>query len=135
MLSFSNFICYPLLLNSWQLMIDYFSLYVKTLADKLNPDLKVNLNEHSSIWHSIQIWIRLKKLYFHGNHKIIISLTNLFKYLLSEEILSEWKIEFILPYLVRNSQINAWNKLTAKWPSKNSPIVQGLILNMVVKPM
>ena len=43
-----------------------------------------------------------------------ISLTNLFQHLLSAEILSEWKIEFILPYLVRNFQINARNKLTAK---------------------
>ena len=38
-------------------------------------------------------------MYFHGNHKII-SLTNPFKFLLSAEILSEWKTEFI--YLVRN---------------------------------
>ena len=45
----------------------YFSLlYVKNLAGKLNPDLKANLNGHPSICHSIQIWIRLKKLYFHG---------------------------------------------------------------------
>ena len=41
-------------------------LYAKTLAGKLNPDLKANLNGHPSICHSIQIWIRLKKLYFHG---------------------------------------------------------------------
>ena len=43
-----------------------------------------------------------------------ISHTNLFQNLLSAEILSEGKIEFILPHLVRNSQINARNKLTAK---------------------
>ena len=43
-----------------------------------------------------------------------ISLTNLFQHLPSAEILSEWKIEFILPYLVRNFQINAREKLTAK---------------------
>ena len=45
----------------------YFSLlYARTLAGKLNPDLKANLNGHPSICHSIQIWIRIKKLYFHG---------------------------------------------------------------------
>ena len=45
----------------------FFSLlYAKTLAGKLNPDLKTNLNQHPSMCHSIQIWIRLKKLYLHG---------------------------------------------------------------------
>ena len=43
-----------------------------------------------------------------------MSLRNLFQHLLSAEILSERKIEFILPYLVRNFQINARGKLTAK---------------------
>ena len=32
----------------------------------------------------------------------INSLTNLIKYLLSAEVLSKWKTEFILPHLVRN---------------------------------
>ena len=44
----------------------------------------------------------------------INSLTDLFQNLLSAEILSEWKIEFILPHLVRNFQINARNKKIAK---------------------
>ena len=44
----------------------------------------------------------------------INSLAKLFQYLLSAEILSESKIEFILPHLVRNFQINARNKLIAK---------------------
>ena len=43
-----------------------------------------------------------------------ISLKNLFQHLLSAEILSESKIEFILPNLVRNFQINARIKLTEK---------------------
>ena len=55
-----------------------------------------------------------KSYIFMENDKII-SLTNLFQHLLSAEILSEWKIEFILPYLVRNFQINARNKLTTKY--------------------
>ena len=46
------------------------------------------------------------------NDKIL--LTNLLPHLLSAEILSERKIEFTLPYLVRNFQINARNKLTGK---------------------
>ena len=54
--------------------IYYFSLlYARTLAGKLNPYLKANLNGHPSMCHSIQIWIRLKKLYLHGkwqNHFI-----------------------------------------------------------------
>ena len=50
---------------------------------------------------------------FMENDKII-SFTNLFQHLLSTEILSEWKIKFILPYLVRNFKVNARNKLTTK---------------------
>ena len=58
------------LLNSLQPIIYYFSLlYAKTLAAKLSPDLKANLNGHPSICHSIQIWIRIKKVYFHGKRK------------------------------------------------------------------
>ena len=60
----------------------YFSLlYARTLAGKLNPDLKANLNGHPSMCHSIQIWIRLKKLYLHGkwqnhfNHKSVLTFT------------------------------------------------------------
>ena len=54
-----------------------------------------------------------KSYIFMENDKII-SLTNLFQHLLSAEILSQLKIEFILPYLVINFQINANNKLTTK---------------------
>ena len=36
----------------------------------------------------------------------IISLTNLFQHPVLAEILSELKFEFVLPYLVRNFQIN-----------------------------
>ena len=57
--------------------------------------------------------LRSKSYIFTENDKII-SLTNLFQHLISAEILSELKIEFILPYLVRNFQINAKNKLTTK---------------------
>ena len=44
----------------------------------------------------------------------IISLTNLFQ--LSAEILSEWKIEFTLPYLVRNFQISK-EETMERWSS------------------
>ena len=58
------------------------------------------------------------------------------QHLLSVEILSEWKIEFIIPYLVRNVQINArMNKLTAKCLLTFSHYIQGLIFNMVGKSM
>ena len=50
---------------------------------------------------------------FMENEKII-SLTNFFQHLLFAERLSEWKIEFILPYLKRNFKITARNKLTSK---------------------
>ena len=43
-----------------------------------------------------------------------ISPTNLFQHVLSAEILSESKLEFILPYLERNFQIHGRSKLTAK---------------------
>ena len=42
------------------------------------------------------------KIYILIENVKIISLRNLFQHLLSAEILSEWKIEFILPYLGRN---------------------------------
>ena len=45
---------YSPLLNSLQPVINYFSLLnAKTLACKLNPDLKANLNKHPSVCHSI----------------------------------------------------------------------------------
>ena len=48
-------------------MIKCFFLHccAKTLVGELNPDLKANLNGHPSMRYLIQIWIGLKKLYFH----------------------------------------------------------------------
>ena len=75
--------------------------------------LYLNLNGHQSICQSVQIWIRLKKLVFlgisqnHFTHKSVATFTIC-------RNLSERKIDFILPYLVRNFQINARNKLTSK---------------------
>ena len=47
--------------------IYYFSLlYARTLPGKLKPYLKANLNGNPSMYHSIQISIRLKKIYPHG---------------------------------------------------------------------
>ena len=62
----------------------------------------------------------------------INSFTNFFQYLLSAEILSELKIEFILPHLVINFQLNGRNKLIKKYLLTFS-IIQGLILKMVAK--
>ena len=70
-----------------------------------------------------------KSYIFMENDKII-SLANLLQYLLSAEILSEWKIEFILPYLVRKFQNQCMEQTNSKVPSKYSPIIQGLILDM-----
>ena len=86
---------------------------VKTLAGKLNPDLKANLNGHPSICHSIQIWIRLKKLYFHGKWQNHFTHKSVSTFIICRN-LSEWKIEFILPYLLRNFQTNARKKLAAQ---------------------
>ena len=47
----------------------------------------------------------------------INSVTNFFQYLLSAEILSELKIEFILPHLVTNFQLNERKKTNNKVPS------------------
>ena len=44
-----------------------------------------------------------KSYIFMENDKII-SLTNQFRHVLSAELLSEWEIEFILPYSVRISK-------------------------------
>ena len=55
------------------------------------------------------------KSYIFIENAKIISLTNLFQHLLSE-ILSELKIEFTSPYLMRNFKTNPRNKLTTKCP-------------------
>ena len=58
-------------------MIYYFSLlYAKTLADKLNPDIKANLNGHSSIAIQSRFELGAKSCIFMENERII-SLTNL----------------------------------------------------------
>ena len=94
---------YIILNTSWWYSI-FIALNVKTLAGELNSDLKANLNGYTYIFYLIQIWIRLKKLYFLGNDRII-SLTNLFQHLLSA--FNIWMKNWIkLPYLMRNFQIN-----------------------------
>ena len=75
---------------------DTLLFITKTLPGELIPALKANLNEHPSIFHSIQY-------FFMENQR-----------LLPAEILSEWKIEFILPYIMRNFQISRRSKLTVK---------------------
>ena len=73
-------------------MIYYFSLlYANSLDGKLNPDLEGNLTQHSQKGFNLM-----------ENDKIVF-LIYLFQHLLSAEILSEWKIEFILPYLEKFS--------------------------------
>ena len=62
----------------------------------------------------------------------IVSLVNLFQHLLYAEIYLIEKLNLYFTYLVRNFQINAKNKLTAKCLLTSS-IIQGLILGMVVK--
>ena len=89
-----------------------------TLAKTSITITSSNLILHSFLGCTTRIYCMRSLIYikpyspFHGNDKIIL-LTNLFQHLLSAEILSV-KIEFILPYLVRNFQINAKNKLTTK---------------------
>ena len=119
---------YSPLLNSLQPIIYFFSLlYAKTLAGKLNPDLKANLNGQilkakSEIRpYVIQFRSKLRsKSYIFIEKDKIISVTKLFQHLLSAEILSEWKFKFKLPYLVRYFKINARNKLTTKCLLKSS---------------
>ena len=85
------------------------------MAGELNLESKAKLNGHPSICHSIQIWTRLKTLNFYGkwqNHFTHRDVSA--SVLLPAENLPEWKIEFTLPYLQRNFQINARNKLTLK---------------------
>ena len=49
--------------------------------------------------------LRSKISYIFMENDKIISLTNLFQHLLSAGVLSEWKIEFILPCLVGISKL------------------------------
>ena len=104
LLSIATYIYIYILLNILQFWIPLLYIYIyiyiyicaRTLAGKLNPYLKANLNGHPSMCNSIQIWIRLKALYFHGkwqNHFI-------------------WMINRIyITLFVRNFKINARNKL------------------------
>ena len=64
----------------------------------------------------------------------IVSLINLFQHLLSAEIYLTEKLNLYFTYLVRNFQINARNRITAKCLPTSS-IIQGLILGTVVKSM
>ena len=69
----------------------------KTWAGELNSDLKANLNGHPSICHLIQIWIRLKKLYFHGKLQNHLTQRSVSTFIICRNLF-EWKIEFMLLY-------------------------------------
>ena len=52
----------------------YFSLlYARTLASKLNPDLKAHLNQHPSMCHSCRSDFGSKSCILMENPKIILS--------------------------------------------------------------
>ena len=85
----------------------------KLLVGELNSDIKANLNGHSSICCLIQIWIMLKKIYFHGKWQNHFTHKTVSTFIICRN-LSEWKIEFILPYLLRNFQTKARNKLATQ---------------------
>ena len=89
----------------------------KTLAGELNSDLKANLNGNPSKCRLIQIWIRLKKVCFHRKWQNHFTHESVSTFIICRN-LSQRKIEFILPYLVRIFQINGRNKLISKVPSK-----------------
>ena len=80
--------------------IYYFSLlYARTLPGKLKPYLKANLNGNPSMYHSIQISIRLKKIYPHGKWQ---------KHFI-------WMINWIyITIFIENFKVNSRNKLTTK---------------------
>ena len=113
MLSISNFIKSNHIVSTvTQLALMYITFHWYMLAGNLNPDLKADLNEQPSMCHSIQIWIRLKKLYLHGkwqNHFI-------------------WMINWIYITIFSEKFQNQCKEQTNnKVPLKHSPIIQGLI--------
>ena len=73
----------------------------KSLTGKWKSDLKTNLNGHSSICRLIEIWISLKKVCFHGKGQDHFTHKSVSLFIIWIN-LSEWKIESILLYLVRN---------------------------------
>ena len=100
-----------------QLAADDILIFI-AICSNFTWNIKLTFKSKSE-WTSIHYVIQSRfefgsKSYIFMENDKIIPLTNLFQHLLSAEILSECKIEFILPYLVRNFQINARNKLTAK---------------------
>ena len=131
--------------NSWWYIT--FPSYANTLADKLNPDLKANVNGYPSICHSIQTGIRLKKLYFYGkwqNHFTGIRLKKLYFY-------GKWQNHFTrksvtiftvcrnfiwmknwiyITILSKKFSNQCMEQTNSKVPSKHSLIIQGLILDM-----
>ena len=64
--------------------------------------------------HSIQIWIRLKKLYFHGKWQNHFTHKSVSTFIICRNFIWTKNWIYITPYLLRNFQINARNKLTAK---------------------
>ena len=119
MLSISNFIKSNHIVSTvTQLALMYITFHWYMLAGNLNPDLKADLNEQPSMCHSIQIWIRLKKLYLHGKWQNHFS----------------WIRNWIYITIFSEKFQNQCKKHTNnKVPLKHSPIIQGLILNMAVK--
>ena len=72
----------------------YFSLlYTRTLAGKLNPGLKANLNRHLSMCHAFQIRIMLKKLCLHGKWQdhFIWMINWIYITIFSEKFQNQWK--------------------------------------------
>ena len=111
-------------------MINYFSsLYAKTLAGKLIPDLRVNLNGHPSI-QVIQSRSELdSKSYIfmendnHFTHKSVSTFTTCQNFM--------WIKNWI--YIIYNSE-KFQNQFKEQINiAATSNIIQGLILNMAVK--
>ena len=84
---------------------------------------RYTIQSRSELGSKSYIFMKMKKwfhsLYFHEIDKII-PFTNMSQYILSAEIFSDWKIESLLPNLVRKSMYG--KKLTANLPYKYSPL-------------
>ena len=107
-----------------------FHFYAKTLAGELNQDLKANLNGHPSTCYLIQIWIRLKKLYFHGKWQNQFTQKSVSIFIICRN--SIWMKNWIYITTFNGKFPNQCKEQTAKY-LLTSPIIQCLILNMVVK--
>ena len=103
------------IVSSWCILLSL--LYARTLAGKLNSDLKANLNGHLSMCYLIQIWVRLKKLYLHGKWQNNFTRKSVSTFTICRNFI--WMINWIYITIFCKEQTN--NKVTLTFSHYTNP--------------